>query len=82
MILTESVAILNHIGRNAPESGLLPIGDLKMQAKHDELVAFVLAELEQPLWSKGKHTFALPEQYKYQQCSTLPNSNLQRLFLH
>ena len=64
MILTESVAILNHIGRNAPESGLLPIGDLKMQAKHDELVAFVLAELEQPLWSKGKHTFALPEQYK------------------
>ena len=64
MILTESVAILNHIGRNAPESGLLPIGDLKMQAKHDELVAFVLAELEQPLWSKGKHTFALPEQYQ------------------
>ena len=35
-----------------------------MQAKHDELVAFVLAELEQPLWSKGKHTFALPEQYQ------------------
>ena len=64
MILTESVAILNHIGRNAPESGLLPIGDLKMQAKHDELVAFVLAELEQPLWNKGKHTFALPEQYQ------------------
>ena len=64
MVLTESVAILNHIGRSAPESGLLPIGDLKMQAKHDELVAFVLAELEQPLWSKGKHTFALPEQYK------------------
>ena len=27
IILTESVAILNHIGRNAPESGLLPIGD-------------------------------------------------------
>ena len=64
MILTESVAILNHIGRSAPESGLLPIEDLKMQAKHDELVAFVLAELEQPLWSKGKHTFALPEQYQ------------------
>ena len=64
MVLTESVAILNHIGRSAPESGLLPIGDLKMQAKHDELVAFVLAELEQPLWSKGKHTFALPDQYQ------------------
>ena len=28
MVLTESFAILNHIGRNTPESGLLPIGDV------------------------------------------------------
>ena len=64
MILTESVAILNHIGRSAPESGLLPLDDIRIQAKHDELVSFVLAELEQPLWSKGKHTFALPEEQR------------------
>ena len=64
MILTESVAILNHIGRSAPGSGLLPLDDIRIQAKHDELVSFVLAELEQPLWSKGKHTFALPEEQR------------------
>ena len=64
MILTESVAILNHIGRSAPGSGLLPLTDIRIQAKHDELVSFVLAELEQPLWSKGKHTFALPEEQR------------------
>ena len=64
MILTESVAILNHIGRKAPDSGLIPEGNLKAQAKYDELISFVLAELEQPLWSKGKHTFALPEEHR------------------
>ena len=64
MILTESVAILNYIGRKAPDSGLIPIGDTKTMARHDELVSFVLAELEQPLWSKGKHTFALPEDHR------------------
>ena len=64
MILTESVAILNHIGRSAPRSGLLPLDDIGIQAKHDELVSFVLTELEQPLWSKGKHTFALPEEQR------------------
>ena len=64
MVLTESVAILNHIGRSAPDSGLLPLQDVRIQAKHDELVSFVLTELEQPLWSKGKHTFALPEEQR------------------
>lgn len=64
MTLTESVAILQYIARKAPDSGLLPSGDDQLLAKHDELVSFVLAELEQPLWSKGKHVFALPEEQR------------------
>ena len=67
MILTESVAILNYIARKAPESGLIPNTDLQTLAKHDELVSFVLAELEQPLWSTGKHMFALPEEQRIPQ---------------
>ena len=67
MTLTESVAILNYIARKAPESGLIPNTDLQTLAKHDELVSFVLAELEQPLWSKGKHMFALPEEQRIPQ---------------
>ena len=64
LVLTESVAILNYIARSAPESGLLPNGGMDVYAKIDELVSFVLAELEQPLWSKGKHMFALPEEQR------------------
>lgn len=64
LVLTESVAILNYIARSAPESGLLPNDSMIVYAKLDELVSFVLAELEQPLWSKGKHWFALPEEHR------------------
>ena len=64
LVLTESVAILYYIARSAPESGLLPNAGMDVYARIDELACFVLAELEQPLWSKGKHMFALPEEYR------------------
>ena len=67
LVLTESVAILHYIGRCAPDSGLLPNVSMAMYAKLDEMIAFVLAELEQPLWSKGKHMFALPEDHRIPQ---------------
>lgn len=67
LVLTESVAILYYLARCAPESGLLPNASMDVYAKLDELVAFVLAELEQPLWSKGKHWFALPEEHRIPQ---------------
>tara|TARA_B100000446_G_scaffold98734_1_gene92527 strand:+ start:80 stop:706 length:627 start_codon:yes stop_codon:yes gene_type:complete len=67
LVLTESVAILNYIGRCAPDSGLLPNASMALYAKLDEMIAFVLAELEQPLWSKGKHMFALPEDHRIPQ---------------
>lgn len=61
LVLSESVAILYYIGRCAPDSGLLPNAGMDLYARLDELCCFVLAELEQPLWSNGKHRFALPE---------------------
>ena len=67
LVLTESVAILYYIGRCAPESGLLPNASMDVYAKLDEMTAFILAELEQPLWSKGKHLFALPEEKRIPQ---------------
>lgn len=67
MTLTESVAILRYIARLAPESGLIANTDAQTLAKQDELISFVLAELEQPLWSKGKHMFALPEEQRIPQ---------------
>ena len=56
-VLTESVAIVNYIARLAPESKLIPTSVSEL-ARYDELSCFILAELEQPLWSKGKHLFA------------------------
>jgi len=67
LVLSESVAILYYIARLAPESGLLPNASMDVYARLDEMVCFVLAELEQPLWSKGKHTFALPEELRIPQ---------------
>lgn len=64
LVLTECFAIVNYIARNAPESGLLPKVSTPAYAKLDELTYFILAELEQPLWSKGKHMFALPEEVR------------------
>lgn len=64
LIITESMAILNYIARSAPESGLLPNASMAVYAKIDELVAFILQELEQPLWTRGKHLFALPETHR------------------
>ena len=64
LVLTESLAIVNYIARNAPDSGLLPKVSTPAYAKLDELTYFILAELEQPLWYKGKHMFALPEEVR------------------
>lgn len=67
LTLTESVAILYYIARAAPESGLLPNASMDVYARIDELACFILAELEQPLWSTGKHLFALPEEQRIPQ---------------
>lgn len=61
LVLTESGAILNYIGANSTKLHLIPCDDLKRRAKYDEICCFVLTELEQGLWTNGKHRFALPE---------------------
>ncbi len=35
-----------------------------MKARYDEISFFVLADLEQPLWTYGKHSFVLPEELR------------------
>ena len=64
LVLTESAAILNHITRCAPAARLGPDPDPRQQARYDELAFFIMTELEQPLWSNGKHRFALPPEQR------------------
>ena len=61
LVLFESGAILNYIAANCPNQNLIPSTDIKKRAKYDELCCFVLTELEQGLWTNGKHRFALPK---------------------
>jgi len=62
LILTESSAICTYIGDHFPALGLTPpIGTLD-RAHYNQWCSFTISELEQPLWTIGKHTFALPEQ--------------------
>ena len=67
LILTESAAMLNYIASLAPKKNLMPISDLKAKAQYDDFCYFVLSDLEQPLWSKGKHKFVLPKEHRIPQ---------------
>jgi glutathione S-transferase len=60
LTLTESAAIVAHIGDLFPASGLTPRG---AAARADFLrwMFFATTELEQPLWTIAKHRFALPK---------------------
>lgn len=60
LILTESAAIANYLGEKFPEKGLIPKSGSVERANYDRWLFFVMSELEQPLWTMGKHKFALP----------------------
>lgn len=60
LLMTESGAIVNYLGDKYSEKALIPNLGTAARAKYHQWSYFVLAELEQPLWSIGKHKFALP----------------------
>ncbi len=60
LFITESGAILNYVAAKNPAKNLIP-EDIILRAKYDELCYFILSDLEQGLWTSGKHRFALPE---------------------
>jgi len=61
-VLTESAAIINYIDACGQES-FIP-KSAKERARYDEIAFFVLSELEQPLWTTGKHKFAIPAEHR------------------
>ncbi|PCH61905.1 MAG: glutathione S-transferase [SAR86 cluster bacterium] len=64
LVLIESAAILNYLARKTPSANLIPSDNPLDSARYDQLCYFVMSELEQPLWSNGKHRFALPEEHR------------------
>ena len=64
LVISESAAILNYLAAKAPQHKLMPEDGSSDRARYDEMCFFILSELEQPLWTTGKHKFAIPEQYR------------------
>ncbi|MCH2157678.1 MAG: glutathione S-transferase family protein [Oleiphilaceae bacterium] len=63
-IITESLAIMNYLCTLKPEAELIPTYSAFRRAQYDQWSVFAIAELEQPLWTMGKHKFALPKDYR------------------
>ena len=63
LVLNESAAAVSYIASLAPEKQLIPT-DPVARAKYDDFCFFILSDLEQPLWSNGKHRMVLPEAYR------------------
>lgn len=64
LVLTESAAIVTYLCDKWPEAGLIPEFGSNARGLFYQWSDFVMSELEQPLWTIGKHRFALPEEYR------------------
>lgn len=64
LVLFESGAICQYIARKYPVARLLPASGTREAALHDQWMFWTVSELEQPLWSMGKHRFALPKEHR------------------
>lgn len=63
LTLFESAAIGMYLAERDPEQRLLP-ADPADRARHLQWLVWVVTELEQPAWTKAKHTFALPREVR------------------
>ncbi|BDM65682.1 glutathione S-transferase [Shewanella sp. NFH-SH190041] len=70
LVLTESAAIMLYLARKYGNGDLLPAPGTPESAKQLQWVSFIITELEQPLWTIGKHKFALPAELR---CSDMIN---------
>jgi len=64
LVIFESAAICQYIARLHPAANLLPKQGSREHALHDQWMFWITSELEQPLWSMGKHRFALPAEHR------------------
>lgn len=64
LVLTESAAIITYLGDKFADAGLVPPAGTADRGRYDQWCYFAMTELEQPLWTQGKHRFALPEEHR------------------
>ena len=64
LVLTESAAICSYLADCHPEAELVPRTGTPDRGRYDQWCHFVMSELEQPLWTIGKHKFVYPQDKK------------------
>ncbi|MGF1760190.1 glutathione S-transferase family protein [Photobacterium sagamiensis] len=72
IIICESSAICLYLAERYNRHWLPEPGGAEA-ALHHQWVSFITTELEQPLWSMGKHKFALPEQIRLPEMLAVAN---------
>jgi glutathione S-transferase len=63
-VMIESGAIVNYLADKHAGEGLIPPAGSEARGLHEQWSYFALTELEQPLWTQGKHRFAIPEEHR------------------
>ena len=64
VVITESGAIVTYLGDKFGNRELVPEPGTPLRGKYEQWCYFATTELEQPLWTMGKHKFAIPEEHR------------------
>lgn len=64
VLMTESGAIVTFLADKYSQGKLIPEPGTDLRARYEQWSYFALCELEQGLWSMGKHKFALPKEQR------------------
>ncbi|MCG9740310.1 glutathione S-transferase family protein [Shewanella insulae] len=64
LVLTESAAICQYLAEKYGQGQFLPTPGTPEAARYHQWMSYIICELEQPLWTMGKHKFALPEEQR------------------
>jgi glutathione S-transferase len=64
LTLFESAAICTYLGDKFPDANLVPRAGSAERGIYNQWMFYCMAELEQPLWIYGKHTFVYPEAHR------------------
>ncbi|NRB39465.1 MAG: glutathione S-transferase family protein [Pseudomonadales bacterium] len=64
LLMTESGAIVTYLADKYAAGTLIPAAGTNQRGRYEQWSYFSVCELEQGLWSIGKHKFALPEEQR------------------
>lgn len=78
LTLIESAAICLWLAQRHPEARLLPAEGTRERAEHDQFLFFVVNELEEPLWTLGRHSFVYPEAMRVPQIKDVARQEFAR----